>query len=105
MVLMKFWMHISHDEQLKRFNARKKDPLKGWKLTDEDWRNRDKRPQYEDAVTEMIDRTDTSWAPWTLVEANNKRWARVKVIEAVNARLEQALTELGIELPPVVPRK
>ena len=105
MVLMKFWMHISHDEQLKRFNARKKDPLKGWKLTEEDWRNREKRPEYEDAVTEMIDRTDTSWAPWTLVEANNKRWARVKVIEAVNARLEQALTEQGLELPPVVPRK
>lgn len=103
MVLMKFWLHISHEEQLKRFKSREKDPLKRWKLTDEDWRNREKRPQYEEAVTEMIERTDTSWAPWTIVEGNDKRWARVKVLEAVNARLEQALAAQGIDLPPVVP--
>ena len=104
MVLMKFWLHISHEEQLKRFKAREKEPLKRWKLTDEDWRNRERRPEYEDAVREMVDRTDTSWAPWTLVEANDKRYARIKVIEAVNARLEQALLANGSELPPVVPR-
>lgn len=103
MVLMKFWLHISHEEQLKRFKSREKDPLKRWKLTDEDWRNREKRPQYEEAVTEMIERTDTSWAPWIIVEGNDKRWARVKVLEAVNARLEQALAAQGIDLPPVVP--
>ncbi|MCX6459993.1 MAG: UDP-galactose-lipid carrier transferase [Actinobacteria bacterium] len=105
MVLLKFWLHISHEEQLRRFKSREKEPLKRWKLTDEDWRNREKRAEYEDAVREMVDRTDTTWAPWTLVEADNKRFARVKVIETLNHRIEQALVEHGIELPPVAPKK
>ena len=105
MVIIKFWMHISHEEQLRRFKAREKEPLKRWKLTDEDWRNRDKRPEYEQAVTDMLEKTDTSYAPWTVVEADDKRFARVKVIETVNARIETALTSMGIEIPESIPGK
>ncbi len=103
MLILKFWLQISDDEQLKRFKARQKDPLKKWKLTDEDWRNREKRPAYEEAVVEMLERTDTSFAPWILVEANDKRYARVKVIETVNAYLERALEAQGFEVPPETP--
>ena len=94
--MIKFWMHISDEEQLKRFEARKNDPLKRWKLTDEDWRNREKRKDYEDAVVEMIERTDTSFAPWTVVEAEDKRYGRVKVLETVCARMESAMKRLGM---------
>jgi polyphosphate kinase 2 (PPK2 family) len=99
MLILKFWMHITDDEQLRRFERRAADPLKHWKLTDEDWRNREKRRDYEAAVTEMIERTDTSFAPWHIVPANSKRFARVEVIETVNARIEEALSRHGIELP------
>jgi polyphosphate kinase 2 (PPK2 family) len=68
-VLVKFWLHLSDAEQLKRFESRQKDPLRAWKLTDEDWRNREKREPYEKAVEEMLRRTSTKHAPWTLVEA------------------------------------
>ena len=95
-VMIKFWMHISDEEQLKRFEARKNDPLKRWKLTDEDWRNRERRKDYEDAVVEMIEHTDTSFAPWTVVEAEDKRYGRVKVVETVCARLESAMKRLGM---------
>jgi polyphosphate kinase 2 (PPK2 family) len=95
-VMIKFWMQISDEEQLKRFEARKNDPLKRWKLTDEDWRNRERRKDYEDAVGEMIERTDTSFAPWTVVEAEDKRFGRVKVVETVCARLESAMKRLGM---------
>lgn len=100
MLLLKFWMHISDDEQLKRFKDRKNNPLKNWKLTDEDWRNREKRAEYEEAVVEMLERTDTGFAPWIVVEANDKRYARIKVIETVIAGIETALQNVGIELPP-----
>ncbi len=103
MMILKFWMHISDDEQLRRFKSRQNDPLKHWKLTDEDWRNREKRPAYETAVTEMLERTDTSFAPWIVVEANDKGYARVKVLESVNAGIEAALAQVGIELPPETP--
>lgn len=99
MLIVKFWLHITADEQLRRFERRAADPLKNWKLTDEDWRNRDKRPQYEAAVTEMLERTDTSFAPWHVVEANSKRYARVVVLETVNRRIEEALQRHGIPLP------
>jgi polyphosphate kinase 2 (PPK2 family) len=91
MILLKFWMHISDEEQLRRFKRRDTEPLKTWKLTDEDWRNREKRPAYDEAVEEMVQRTSTEWAPWHLVEANSKRYARVKVVETVVARVEAAL--------------
>jgi len=91
MVFVKLWMHISDSKQLKRFTKREGDPLKAWKLTDEDWRNREKRPAYEEAVEEMLERTDTDWAPWTVVPAENKRYARVFVMERVIEALERAL--------------
>jgi polyphosphate kinase 2 (PPK2 family) len=93
MILVKFWLEVSPEEQLKRFEARADDPLKQWKLTDEDWRNREKRPVYDRAVEDMVRRTDTGWAPWHLVEGDSKRWARVKVVETVVARVEEALAK------------
>jgi AMP-polyphosphate phosphotransferase len=91
MVMIKFWLHVSAAEQLKRFEARAKDPLKSWKLTDEDWRNRKKRKQYAAAIEDMVERTSTEVAPWHLVEGDSKRWARVKVVETVCDRIEAAL--------------
>ena len=91
MVLIKFWLHVSEQEQLERFEARRDDPLKSWKLTDEDWRNRKRRKQYAAAVEDMLERTSTETAPWDLVEADSKRWARVRVIETVCERIEAAL--------------
>ena len=91
MVLIKFWMHVSDEEQLKRFEARRGDPLKSWKLTDEDWRNREKRKQYTMAIEDMLERTSTDVAPWHLVEGDSKRWARVKVVETVCERIERAV--------------
>jgi AMP-polyphosphate phosphotransferase len=99
MVLVKLWLHISDEEQLKRFKAREQDPLKAWKLTDEDWRNREKRPQYEQAVEDMVRETSTGFAPWTLVEADSKRYARVKVIETVIAAAEDGMRRHGITVP------
>ena len=99
MILVKFWLHLSEHEQLKRFERRQHDPLKGWKLTDEDWRNRDKRAAYEAAVEEMLDRTDTPYAPWSLVEGESKRWARVKVVETVIRAIEEGLRSRGFEVP------
>jgi len=103
MIMLKFWMQVSDEEQLARFKARQNEPLKKWKLTDEDWRNREKRPAYEEAVVEMLERTDTSYAPWILVEANDKRYARIKVIETVNEYIERGLARVGIEIPPETP--
>lgn len=91
MAIAKFWIHISKDEQLRRFKAREADPAKAWKMTDEDWRNRDKWDQYREAVDEMIQRTSTSYAPWTIVEGDCKRWARVRAIGAVCDALESAI--------------
>jgi polyphosphate kinase 2 (PPK2 family) len=90
-VLIKLWMHISAEEQLKRFENRAKDPLRAWKLTPDDWRNRERRPAYEAAVEEMLERTDKHPARWHLIEAESKRYARVKVVETVIAAIESAL--------------
>jgi AMP-polyphosphate phosphotransferase len=95
MVLVKFWMHISDKEQLKRFKGREKDPLKRWKLTDEDWRNREKRPAYEEAVRDMIERTDHKHARWYVIAAENKPYARVAVINHVIEALEKGLQKVG----------
>jgi len=98
-VLVKFWMHLSDAEQLERFEQRGDDPLKTWKLTDEDWRNREKRGAYEEAVEEMLERTDTKTAPWHLIEAESKRWARVRVMETVVAELEDGMRRTGLDVP------
>jgi polyphosphate kinase 2 (PPK2 family) len=100
MTMVKFWLHISDKEQLARFERRRDDPLRSWKLTDEDWRNRAKRPAYVQAVEEMLQRTDHPAAPWELVAAENKNYARVRVLEVVIKRLEKGLTGLGIDVPP-----
>jgi polyphosphate kinase 2 (PPK2 family) len=100
MILIKLWMQISDAEQLKRFKRREKDPLKSWKLTDDDWRNRDRRGAYEEAVEDMLARNDQPNAPWSLIAAESKRYARVKVIETVNERIEAGMRESGIEPPP-----
>jgi polyphosphate:AMP phosphotransferase len=81
--LIKFWLEISNEEQLKRFKQRKEDPLKQWKISDEDWRNRDKWDLYEAAVDEMLARTSTSIAPWTIVESDDKLFARLKTLKTV----------------------
>jgi AMP-polyphosphate phosphotransferase len=104
MVLVKLWLQISDEEQLRRFTRRKKDPLKAWKLTDEDWRNRDKRREYEEAVEDMLARTDQPYAPWSLIEGNSKRYARVKVVETVIERIEAGMKQWGIEAPPPLER-
>ena len=100
MLIVKFWLHVSSREQLKRFEARAEDPLKSWKLTDEDWRNRKKRRAYARAIEDMLDETDRDFAPWTLVEADSKRYARVKVIETVIAAAEDGMRRHGIKPPP-----
>ncbi len=89
-VLFKFWLVIDDQEQLRRFEERKATGYKRYKLTDEDWRNREKRPAYHAAAVEMIEKTSTEIAPWTLVEANDKRHARIKVLDTLCEALEQA---------------
>lgn len=90
MVLVKFWLHISADQQLKRFERRAEDPLRAWKLTADDWRNRERRPAYEEAIEEMLARTDHEDAPWRLIEAESKRYARVRVLEEVIGAIESS---------------
>jgi polyphosphate kinase 2 (PPK2 family) len=99
-VLVKFWMHLSSEEQLRRFERRQVNPLKAWKLTDEDWRNRGRRGQYEAAVEDMLVRTDVAEAPWTVVAAEDKRYARVAVLRQVCAAIESGLEAAGQAVPP-----
>lgn len=91
--IAKFWLQIDKDEQLRRFHDRQNDPNKQWKITDEDWRNREKWSAYEEAVNEMLVRTDTSYAPWTVVEGNNKYYARLKVLKTVIDLFESKLAQ------------
>ncbi len=100
MVLIKLWLHISDAEQLERFERRSREPLKSWKLTDEDWRNREKRDEYEEAVEDMVARTDQPHAPWDLIAAESKRFARVSVIETVIERIEEGMRRYDIDPPP-----
>ena len=93
-VVLKFWLHIDKDEQERRFRERQANPTKQWKITDEDWRNREKWDQYEEAVNEMLIRTSTTYAPWIVVEGNDKRYARVKVLQTVVDALEKKIKEV-----------
>ena len=90
-IVIKFWMHIDPDEQKRRFEERMENPAKQWKITEEDWRNREKWDDYVKAVDEMILRTSTSYAPWVIVEGNDKLYARVKVLETVIEAIEEKL--------------
>jgi polyphosphate kinase 2 (PPK2 family) len=94
---VKFWLHISDDEQLERFERRAADPLKAWKLTDEDWRNRKKRPEYCAALEDMFERTDHDAAGWHIIPADSKKYTRVTVIETTIAEAERAMREHDIE--------
>jgi len=90
-VIFKFWVHVDMDEQLRRFEERRGNPLKQHKINDEDWRNRGKWEDYESAVNDMIALTSTERAPWTIIESNSKKYARVKVLEYVTDKLEMML--------------
>ncbi len=102
-ILVKLWMHISPEEQLKRFKRREQDPLKSWKLTEEDWRNREQRDAYVEAVEDMLGRTDQPNSPWSVIAAESKRFARVAVIETVIERIEEGMRRWEIEPPPPLP--
>jgi AMP-polyphosphate phosphotransferase len=97
MILIKFWLHISSEEQLSRFRRRERKPLKQWKLTEEDWHNRRKRDEYTQAIEDMLERTDQVHARWHLVEGDSKRFARVKVIETVISEIEAGMRERGFD--------
>ncbi len=98
--IVKLWLHISDDEQLSRFNVRAKDPLKHWKLTPDDWRNRGLRPAYLDALSDLLDWTDHAHAHWDLIAAEDKHYARVAVLETVIDRWERDLERRGFTVPP-----
>lgn len=102
MVFVKIWLHVSDAEQLERFEKRRRDPLKSWKLTDEDWRNREKRSAYTAACEDMFERTSTSWAPWRIVAAESKSYARVEVMRLVTDALEDGLRRAGVPVPEPV---
>jgi polyphosphate:AMP phosphotransferase len=93
-LVVKFWLQISRDEQLRRFEERKNIAFKRFKITEEDWRNREKWEDYEVAVCDMIDRTSTDYAPWTIVEANDKNYARIKILKTLHERIEKALDQI-----------
>jgi polyphosphate kinase 2 (PPK2 family) len=102
-VIAKFFLHISKKEQKRRFKKLEKNPLKSWHVQPEDWEHHRKYKEYVVAIEEMLERTDTEWGPWTIVEATDRRWARVKIFQTINRRLEESLTERGFDLPEEVP--
>lgn len=97
--LVKFWLHLSDEEQLKRFKDREKDPLKQWKLTPDDWRNREKRAAYLDALGDMVEMTDRTHAHWDLIPADSKHYARVAVLETLIERWTHDLERRGLKVP------
>ena len=92
-VLVKFWVHIDPDTQLLRFTDRQNTPEKQWKITEEDWRNREKWPAYEQAVDEMLQKTSTDFAPWHILESNDKKYARLKALDILITEIRRALRE------------
>ena len=97
-IMLKFWIHIDSDEQLKRFNERAQDPYKSWKLTEEDWRNREKFDDYVNAADEMFKKTDTEHAPWVVVPGNNKLFARIQVLKETIGHIEKEVARRGLNL-------
>lgn len=98
-VLIKFWLHISKEEQRRRFKRLEKDPLKSWQVTEEDWDHHRNYKKYLIAVEEMLERTETEWGPWTIVEATNRWWCRSKVFNTIIEALSDRLESIG-KLPP-----
>ena len=90
-VILKFWVQIDKDTQLARFTERQNTPSKQWKITDEDWRNREKWDQYEVAIDEMLQKTSTTYAPWHILESVDKKYARIKALQIVVDALEKRL--------------
>ncbi|AQQ52477.1 polyphosphate kinase 2 family protein [Planococcus lenghuensis] len=97
-IMIKFWLHITPDEQLERFEDRMKDPYKRWKITEEDWRNRDKWEQYEQAAEDMLQKTDSELAPWEIIGANDKKHARLEVMRRTTSHIEEELKRRGFEI-------
>ncbi|MGM9944039.1 MAG: polyphosphate kinase 2 family protein [Lysinibacillus sp.] len=104
-IIIKFWIHIDKDEQLNRFNARAQDPYKSWKLTDEDWRNREKFDDYVAAADEMFEKTNSENAPWILVAGNDKQYARIQVLKETLAHIEKEAKRRGLEIPNLFERE
>ena len=98
-VLVKFFMHISKKEQKRRFKKLEKDPLEAWHVQPEDWEHHRKYDEYVAAIEEMLERTETEWGPWTIVEATDRYWARTKIFETIIGSLEGALTRRNLPLP------
>ena len=92
-VVLKFWIHIDQDVQLKRFKDRENTPEKQWKITDEDWRNREKWSEYEAAVNDVLQKTSTQNAPWHIIESNDKKYARIKALKIIVKALEKACSD------------
>lgn len=101
-IIIKFWLHVSDEEQLKRFTEREQNPYKSWKLTEEDWRNRDKTPKYVEAANDMFEKTDKKNAPWILVAGNDKKYARVQVLQETIAHIEREAQRRGLHLTNVL---
>lgn len=99
-LVLKFWMHISHDEQLRRFEERAEDPFKSWKITPDDWRNREKRPLYEAAADDMFKQTDTKVCPWHIVPAEHKWYGRIEVMKTVVKEMEKVVGKDAASTPP-----
>jgi polyphosphate kinase 2 (PPK2 family) len=98
-IIVKVWLQISVEEQLKRFEDRQNDPLRRWKITDEDWRNREKADQYAVAAEEMFERTDHHLAPWDVISGEQKRFGRVRALETAIYRVEQGMARWGMDVP------
>jgi polyphosphate kinase 2 (PPK2 family) len=101
MTIIKFLLHISKDEQKKRFKRLEKDPLQSWRVEKEDWKHHEKYNQYLAAIEEMLERTETEWGSWTIVEATDRNWAQHKIIESVCRRMEETLTARGKTIPVI----
>lgn len=94
-ILLKFWVDVSDEEQLARFKARQEDPAKQWKITPDDWRNREKYPQYKSAIDDMFRLTSTTYAPWITLESDDKKYARIKALKIIVEALEERLGVKG----------
>ena len=104
-LIIKFWLHISKQEQKRRFKKLVQDPLTAWQVTAEDWEHHSKYDEYLLAVEEMLERTTTEWGPWTIVEATDRYWTHVKIFRTIIAALEECLGKIPGALPPAPPPK
>jgi len=100
-IIVKFWLQISDEEQLRRFHDRQNDPLRRWKITEEDWRNREKAHHYSVAAEEMFARTDHQLAPWDIIAGEQKRFARVHVLESAIHHVQEGMARWGMDVPAV----